>query len=60
MEHSVYTNNDKVSQEIEQKMRETDKEYAQRIREDHVQAAWKRWFEAVKKNRVTTQQPPRQ
>ncbi len=60
MEHSVYTNNDKVSQDIEQKMRETDKKYEQRIREDYVAAAWKRWFEAVKKNKTTTQQPPRQ
>jgi hypothetical protein len=60
MEDSVYTNNDKVSQEIEKKMREIDKEYEKRVRDTYVQAAWVRWFDAVKKNRSMQQQLLRQ
>ncbi len=60
MEDSVYTNNDTLSQEIEKKMREIDKEYEKRVRDTYVQAAWARWFDAVKKNRSMQQQQPRQ
>ena len=46
--------------EIERRMNQSDNEYEKRLREEYAQAAWKRWFEAVKKNKSTTQQPPRQ
>ena len=46
--------------EIERRMNQSDKEYERRVREEYVQAAWKRWLDAVKKNKATAQQPPRQ
>ena len=60
MEHSVYTTNDKISQELEQKMSENDKKYEKWVRDTYVHAAWVRWFEAVKKNRSMKQHPPHQ
>ena len=53
-------NTDKLSHEIEQKMRAFDKEYENRVRQEYIQAAWKRWFDAVKKNRSMQQQQPHQ
>ena len=60
MENSVYTTNDKISQELEQKMSENDKKYEKWVRDTHVHAAWAKWFDAVKKNRSMQQQPLRQ
>ena len=60
METTVYTANDTQSQEIEQKMREKDTLYEKRLREEYVEAAWKRWLDAVQKNKAaqpTLQQP---
>ena len=44
-------------QEIQRKMNETDRKYEQQIREEQIQTAWNRWFDAVKLRQSTQQSP---
>ena len=48
--------NDK-DDEIQRKMNDIDRKYAQHLREEQIHAAWNRWFDAVKRRQSIQQLP---